>query len=271
MRAAAMSSANSFAVSSKAREIEYLSPPAQVSMADRWFEIASPDHFWVRRRFKVLRRLCAGLIGNAKEMAEIGCGHGLLQKQIETEYKRQVSGFDLNEFALKQNISEESPLFCYDIFQMESALKGKFDVIFMFDVIEHISEEDKFLNAVLFHLAPQGSLIINVPAGKWAFSPYDTAAGHVRRYAIRTLRDTAQRSQLVLKDWTYWGLPLVPSLLLRKLWLMGKSDQGSIITSGFDTRSSLINQAMGALSQLEWIPQKVLGTSLMGVLRRRSA
>ena len=44
---------NPFAEAALARAIEYLSPPAAVSMADRWFEIASLDHFWVRRRFEV--------------------------------------------------------------------------------------------------------------------------------------------------------------------------------------------------------------------------
>jgi hypothetical protein len=68
------------------RHIEYLSAPAEVSMADRWFEIASIDHFWVRRRFDVLRRLAGDWIANSRAMAEIGCGHGLLQRQIEDAY-----------------------------------------------------------------------------------------------------------------------------------------------------------------------------------------
>jgi hypothetical protein len=51
------------------RKIAYLSPPAEVSMADRWFEIASTDHFWVRRRFDVLQRLAGDSIASAKEMA----------------------------------------------------------------------------------------------------------------------------------------------------------------------------------------------------------
>src|ERR1700675_2325409 len=98
------------------RKIEYLSSPAEVSMADCWFEIASIEHFWVRRRFDVLRTLAGDLIASAKEMAEIGCGHGLLQKQIEDGYGREVAGFDLNEYALKQNVSRRSSVSCYDIF-----------------------------------------------------------------------------------------------------------------------------------------------------------
>jgi len=252
------------------RTIEYLSPPAEVSMADRWFEIASVDHFWVRRRFEVLQRLAGELITGSQEIAEIGCGHGLLQRQVEDAYARAVTGFDLNENALKQNICRRSKVCCYDIFQKDPALKAKFDVIFLFDVLEHITDEDRFLNALLFHLRPQGKLVINVPAGQWAFSPYDEAAGHVRRYSIRTLSESAGRNGLVTQEWTYWGLPLVPTLMLRKLWLMGQHEQNRIITTGFDTQSTAINSVLLALSHCEWIPQRLMGTSLMAVFQAAS-
>jgi SAM-dependent methyltransferase len=251
-----------------ARRIEYLSPPAAVSMADSWFELASGDHFWIRRRFHVLRSLAGGLISSAAEMAEVGCGHGLLQRQIEDAYGCEVTGFDLNSYALAKNVSLRSRVCCYDIFQKDSSLKARYDVILLFDVLEHITEENPFLGAVLFHLKPDGKLIVNVPAGQWAFSAYDTAAGHVRRYSIRTLDQTLRRNDLTASAWTYWGLPLVPTLAMRKLWLMGKTQEGEIIASGFDSRSPMINEAFASLSACESIPQKLLGTSLMAVVEQ---
>ena len=265
-----MSATNSPVTVTVSRKIQYISHPSAVSMADRWFEIASPDHFWVRRRFQVVQDLCGPIITNATEMAEIGCGHGLLQRQIEDAYNRTVMGFDLNEFALTQNLSRQSPVCCYDIFQKEPSLRAKFDLIFLFDVLEHISDEDSFLDALSYHLAPQGQVLINVPAGNWAFSPYDTAAGHVRRYSIEMLEQSARRCDFQVIDWTYWGLPLAPSLMVRKLWLIGKQDRDNIISSGFDTRSRWINRAMGSLAKLEWIPQRLVGTSLLAVLKRKS-
>jgi SAM-dependent methyltransferase len=235
-------------------------------MADRWFEVAGIDHFWIRRRFEVLRRLAGELVANAREIAEIGCGHGLLQLQLETAYDRAVAGFDLNEVALKQNVSRRSAVNCYDIYQKDPALRGKFDLIFLFDVLEHITDEDGFLRALLFHLAPGGKLAVNVPAGMWAYSEYDVAAGHVRRYSISMLRETARRNNLAIKQYSYWGLPLVPSLVLRKLWLLGQHDKDKIISAGFDSRSDTINRLMGMISKCERIPQRFLGTSLMAVL-----
>jgi 2-polyprenyl-3-methyl-5-hydroxy-6-metoxy-1,4-benzoquinol methylase len=247
------------------RAIEYLSQPAAVSMADRWFEIASIDHFWIRRRFAVLQKLAGHRISLAHELAEIGCGHGLLQRQIEDAYEREVTGFDLNECALKQSVSRLSRICCYDIFQRDAGLRKRFDTIFLFDVLEHISDEAQFLEALSFHLAPGGTLIINVPAGQWAYSSYDVAAGHKRRYSIETLRKAVSASRFSLKEWSYWGAPLIPTLMVRKLWLLGKRDQSKIITAGFDSRSEAVNETLGLVARCEWIPQKVVGTSLMAV------
>jgi len=133
-------------------------------------------------------------------------------------------------------------------------------------VLEHIPDEDRFLSALLFHLAPRGKLILNVPAGRWAFSEYDVAVGHVRRYGIEELRSVALRNEIEMEAWTFWGLPLVPSVIIRKLLLMGKRDLEKINAAGFDPGAPWINKAMGDLACLEWIPQKLLGTSLMAVL-----
>jgi 2-polyprenyl-3-methyl-5-hydroxy-6-metoxy-1,4-benzoquinol methylase len=249
------------------RNIEYLSKPAAVRMADQWFQIAALDHFWICRRFDVFQRLAGRLIAGAREMAEIGCGNGLLQRQIEEAYGREVTGFDLNEFALKQNLSRISKVCCYDIYQEDAALRERFDLIFLFDVLEHITDEDRFFKALMFHCASGGYAVVNVPAGNWAYSAYDEAAGHVRRYSIGTLRAAAGRNALEVTDWSYWGLPLVPALALRKLWLMGNHDQGKIISAGFDTRTAAINRMLRFLSRCEPIPQKFLGTSLMAVLQ----
>lgn len=251
--------------------ITYLSSPADVSMADRWFEIAELNHFWIRRRFEVFHKLAGGIAAGAKSIAEVGCGHGLLQREVELAYKKEVAGFDLNDFALQRNISAFSKLYCYDIHRKAAEFGNRFDFIFLFDVLEHIDDEDSFLRALLFHLAPGGRLAINVPAGQWAFSEYDRAAGHVRRYSINSLRSVALRNNLRIEKWTYWGFSLLPILLARKVWLAARSDKSEIISNGFASRTRLMNRCLGVISGLEAIPQRIAGTSLMAVLQQDSA
>jgi SAM-dependent methyltransferase len=249
------------------REITYVSTPVAVSMADKWYEIATTEHFWIRRRFEVLQRVAGTLIMEAKELAEVGCGSGLLQRQIEDAYGRGVVGCDLNEYALKRNVSVRSPVLCYDIFEKSKELEKRFDVIFLFDVLEHITEESPFLEAVRFHLTAGGRIVINVPAGQWAYSAYDVAAGHVRRYSIGRLRRAVEPLGLQVERWSYWGLPLIAPLLLRKAWLWGQHDKDKIIAEGFDSRSKLLDRCLRLLARCEAIPQHLLGTSLLAVVQ----
>src|SRR6266436_10189867 len=242
------------------RTLTYLSSPVAVIMADWWFEIATIDHFWIHRRFEVLRRLAGSLIPSAREIAEIGCGHGLLQRQIEEAYGREVTGFDLNEFALKQSLTRLSNICCYDIHQQDPSLRELFDLVFLFDVLEHMTDEDRFLRALIFHLAPGGKLVVNVPAGSWAYSAYDEAAGHVRRYSIRSLQEAAARNHLRIAKWTFWGLPLVLTLLFRRLWLSGKQGKDEIVSAGFSPRTKPLNRLLSLVSRCEPIPQRFLGT-----------
>jgi SAM-dependent methyltransferase len=235
-------------------------------MADDWFEVAPLDHFWMRRRFEVLQRQAGDIVRDAKQIAEIGCGHGAVQRQIEDFYGREVSGFDLHEAALKGSLSQISPIYCYDIFDRNPQIEAKFDLIVLFDVIEHLKDEDAFLSAVEYHLAPKGRLLINVPALQFLFSRYDVAQGHFRRYSLAGLESLAKRNGWRVESSTYWGLPMVPLLWLRKQWLKGQSED-AVVSSGFATQGAM-NKILLHTSRYELIPQRFLGTSVMAVLQK---
>jgi SAM-dependent methyltransferase len=240
--------------------ITYLSAPTPVRMGDWWFDIATADHFWIRRRFDVLRRLADPIVRNAVHAAEIGCGNGLLQREVEDHYGTSVTGFDLNELALRSNVSQKSPLYCYNIHQRDVQFRAGFDLLFLFDVLEHIEDESAFLQSVRFHLAEGGNLLINVPAHQFFHSHYDRAVGHIRRYSLKQLAKVSEQNGFKMRAFTYWGLPLVPLLLVRKL--IGMQGGGK---SGFDPRGQSINNLLAFLARCEPLPQTLLGASVMAV------
>ena len=250
-------------------KVIYLSPPAPISMADDWFDIASLEHFWIRRRFDVLKRLAKQLLRQGGSAAEVGCGNGLLQRCVEDEYGIPVAGFDLNEGSLQKSLSRSSPLYYYDVSQRAPEFRSKFELIFLFDVLEHIEDQQSFLDAVAFHLEETGTLIINVPAYQSLYSPYDKAVGHLRRYSIGYLKNVAKSSGLKVRSYTYWGLPLMPLLILRKVLLgFQRNKNGNVIPLGFDPGGNARNAMFRFLSRLEFVPQKIMGTSLMATLSR---
>ena len=251
---------------SQGRVVTYLSPPMPVNMGDWWFDVATNDHFWIRRRFEVMQRLADAVIRNCTRAAEIGCGNGLLQRDIEDRYGKPITGFELNEVALQKNLSRMSPLYCYDIHQRNPDFRARFDLLLLFDVLEHIDDESEFLQSVKFHLADSGSILINVPAHPSLYSDYDRAAGHVRRYSTSQLASVAERNGLKARALTYWGLPLIPLLLLRKMMSLAQSNG----KAGFDSRGPGINTALSLLARCEPLPQRFVGTSVMAVLESQT-
>jgi SAM-dependent methyltransferase len=252
------------AMESHPRAIAYLCEPMPVNMGDWWFDVATESHFWIRRRFEVMQRLADSAIRKAAHCAEIGCGNGLLQRALEDCYGISVAGFELNEVALQKNVSRNSPLYCYNIHQRNPKFRNHFDVLFMFDVLEHIEDESAFLQSVEFHLANSGSLIINVPAHELFFSDYDRAAGHLRRYSAPQLKKVAEQNGFRVRSFSYWGLPLVPLLLLRKMMSL-RPENGK---AGFDPGSPIMNSLLSLLARCEPIPQRLLGTSVMAVFEK---
>jgi SAM-dependent methyltransferase len=235
-------------------------------MADNWFDIATADHFWIRRRFDVVRRLLRGYDLKEWQVAEVGCGHGLVQQQIERRYGVAVDGFDLNLVSLRQNVSTRGRLYYYDVCERRPQFGAQYDLVILFDVLEHIEREKEFLDAIKFLMKEGGRVLINVPALQSLYSPYDRCAGHLRRYALPELAALFRACKLQIVGSTYWGMPLLPFLIVRKQHLRFVPNE-KVIQRGFDPGNKLVNEAMYRLSLAEVIPQKLCGTSAMILAR----
>ncbi len=180
----------------------FKSTPLTGIMAEQYFDLATPQHFWCRRRFEVLQRLAGDRLRSAGRVAEIGCGNGVLQRQVEDAYGLAPAGFDLHEQALRHNLCRRGEVYCYDIHDRAPEFRGAFDVLLMFDVLEHIQDQDRFLDSARFHLAERGCIIVNVPALQWLFSAYDRVQGHQRRYSLAMMKDIARRNNFELRGLT---------------------------------------------------------------------
>jgi len=250
---------------STTRQPVFLSEPAPVRMGSEWFDIVDTNHFWIRNRLQVFLKMTSSLSVNAK-YGEIGCGTGFFQDQLERNVGIFVDGFDLNLEALKRNISR-SPLFVYNVFEQCPSLKSVYDGLFLFDVLEHVDNDQDFLKACLHHLKPGGLIYINVPSREELRSKYDTLVGHVRRYSLSDLVSLAASCGLAIEKQTYWGMPLYPLLVCRKI-LMRSTPDNRVLQSGMKPPSRFANKALALLSRLEPIPQTVIGTSVMLIARK---
>jgi SAM-dependent methyltransferase len=238
-------------------------------MNDRYYEAVGLDHFLVRRRFDVLVRMGDSLLRSSQNAAEIGCGAGILQRQIEDYYDIPVTGIDLNELALDQNMSRHSTLYCYDIHERAPEFREKFDVIFLGDVLEHIENEVEFIESVTYHLASQGVLVIMVPACPIFYSEFDRIVGHYRRYTFARLNKISRTTGLQITKWTYWGFPVIPLLAARKM-AAGIIKVEKAVHSGLNPPGGkIVSEILYRVAQCELLPQRIAGTSLMVFLQKR--
>ena len=64
---------------------------------------------------------------------------------------------------------------------------AQFDTILYIDVLEHIADDRAELARAGRHLAPEGNLVVLLPAHQFLFSRFDAAIGHFQRYDKRSL------------------------------------------------------------------------------------
>ncbi len=147
-------------------------------------------HFWFRARNKIIITLVKQIIAgfNTKyKVIEIGCGTGNVLKELEiTCQPASLFGMDLFMEGLSYaKLRVNCPLLQGDLHN--SPFNTKFDLIGLFDVIEHLPDDIKVLNDLRTMLVPGGALILTVPAHPALWSYFDTASHHFRRYRLREL------------------------------------------------------------------------------------
>src|SRR2546423_9247134 len=193
-------------------KFEVLSKTESPPFPTEWYDFSSETHFWIRWRFEAFRMLLRDnglLVEPGQRGLDVGCGTGIIQRQLQSGLGWHVDGCDLNSEALTRNWTPDARIMLYNVFDRTIALRETYDYLVMFDVLEHIQEPVPFLEAALHSLKPGGIVFINVPALPSLFSRYDVAAGHFRRYTRSALADELQRAGIEITETRYWGLSLV--------------------------------------------------------------
>ncbi len=231
-------------------QYEILSQPKTIGMADEWYQFVSADHFWMQwRHIGVLRALKAAAVPLGRGL-EIGCGSGVARSMLERDLGVPVDGCDLSQAGLEMAEPGLGRLMFYDILEMEPSLVGRYDAVFLLDVLEHIPDDRAFLTAALKYLRPGGVVVVNVPASMLLFSQYDRVTGHVRRYTRRSLTALFQSCGVEPEGLTHWGLSMVPVLLARKLFLTMVSP-AETMRVGFAPPNRAVQSAFKALKNVE--------------------
>jgi 2-polyprenyl-3-methyl-5-hydroxy-6-metoxy-1,4-benzoquinol methylase len=254
--------------------VEILSPAEAINFPDQWYEIMDEHHFWMIWRTRAFLQQCRALSISTEipySVLEIGCGHGILRHMLEASTRWKIDAVDLNADALFHSTPGRGRTALYNIHDRAPDLAAKYDAIVLFDVIEHIENPTEFMSSALYHLKPGGYVFINVPALQSLYSKFDVAVGHYRRYSKQTLEADLAKAGVRTMDDRYWGMTMLPLLVLRKLLLSlstyntGKGT--TVVKRGVMPPGRFADAVLTAVMRLETstIANAPIGTSLLYV------
>ena len=174
-------------------------------------------HFWFVSRNNILGAVLATLAGEvprAGAVLEIGCGTGNTLRVLRDMLPDStLVGMDALHAGLL-HARDRTPASLVEGRLEEMPFRKQFVLVGMFDVLEHIEDEAAALQQVYTLLRPGGLLFMTVPAYAFLHSAEDVAAGHFRRYTLRSLTRAVIGSGFKLEYATYLFAPLPPFVLL---------------------------------------------------------
>ena len=136
--------------------------------------IAIPDYWWYVARADLLEAALRSHVEGAGLALDLGSADGPSAAWLREAAERTVS-LDIDPRGLgTDGVCGSALALPFD--------DGVFDVVSAFDVIEHCEPEATALAEVRRVLRPGGRFVMSVPAYTWAWSDFDVANGHHRRY-----------------------------------------------------------------------------------------
>jgi SAM-dependent methyltransferase len=227
-----------------------------------------PHSYWFGNRNELIAWALAQSGCTAGQFLEIGCGTGWVLQSIETRFPNLVTtGSEVLAEALP---IARARLHSTQLYQMDARhipFRDHFEGIGLFDVLEHIEEDQAVLTEVFAALKPGGHLFLTVPQHPRLWSVVDEKAGHSRRYVARQLRTLLELTGFETITTTSFVTFLLPLMVAAR-----KADPQRELTSDLRPHPA-VNAAFRLILAVERTLIRVgirlpIGGSLLTVARR---
>lgn len=172
------------------------------------------EHWWWRARERLIVDEVGRLLrrdGSAR-ILDVGCGAGLLFPALAPF--GEVQGVESDALAAEQSGALRGRIWIGSFDDYHPP--GRFDLVIMADVLEHLPEPVAALRKAGSLLAPGGQLLVTVPAFRWLWTLHDEINGHVTRYSASELSAVATEAGLQTTRVRYFfGWLVLPKLAVR--------------------------------------------------------
>lgn len=198
-------------------------------------------HWWFVGRRAILDASIKRLtLPNHPAILEVGCGTGGNLAMLSAYGKVSAMEYDsvAREISVSRNIGTVAAGSLPDAIPFETQ---QFEMIALFDVLEHLDEDVKSLKALRKRLNSNGWLILTVPANPWMWSHHDEIHHHRRRYTLPHLRRVVKGAGYEITYASYFNFLLFPLIaiirLLQKLTGNHQDDSDLSLPSKFINRT----------------------------------
>jgi SAM-dependent methyltransferase len=144
-------------------------------------------HWWFKVRRRIIERvLSRHLVAPLPAALDIGSGTGLNAMLIK-KFASEVRGLEKSPEAIILSKVRYPELEVTQASFPEADLDRQYNLITLFDVLEHLSDDYRALANIKRHLSSGGKVVITVPAFQWLWSEHDNILHHFRRYTKSSL------------------------------------------------------------------------------------
>lgn len=181
---------------------------------------ASEDrHFWFRARNTAIELLVRQIIRELPggyRVLEVGCGTGNVLRVLQkTCTQGIVVGMDLFADGL-QYARRRTTCSLVQADVHSAPFSNRFELIGLFDVLEHLPDDIQVLRDLQAMLAPGGGLLVTVPAHPSLWSHFDEASDHRRRYEVAELDSKLRQTGYTVEYRSEFMATIFPLLWLSR-------------------------------------------------------
>lgn len=209
------------------------------------------EHFWhiVRKEF-LLNRLKKHVDKKSRGI-DIGAGTGNVTGYLISHGYENLCVGELHKNGLayaRRYGSKE--LYQFDVLKM--TFEDEFDFVCLFDLLEHIDEENAVLQNIRRMLHREGGkILLTIPAHQWLWSLYDNVTHHKRRYTKKDLKKKLEVNGFEVIEIKHFFILITPLLLIRRLFYPDRGGHYEGYKAEDAVKNPVINKMLLALCRME--------------------
>lgn len=223
--------------------------------------IVDASYWWYAARERMMRAVFASHVRPTDRVLDVGSADGPSARWLRDT--ADVLSMDVDPAGLRPGDV------CASAEQLPFA-DETFDVVAVFDVIEHLRDPSIGLGEIRRALRPGGTLLVSVPAYTWAWTDFDVDVGHHRRYTRRRLVEELRRSGFTVRRATHAFAATLPFFAADRARARLLDGQPSRVEDG--DPPAVVTSVLGFLGKvdatlLRWIDLP-FGSSVFAVAER---